>query len=151
MQIGATKVEKYKILIVEDDIVFAEATKTRLLEMGYLVSDTVTSAEDAIRSVRDDPPDLVLMDIVLNGEMDGIAGMVLSAALIAFFNKNGIDLSAMSKGLGAFGFDPRIYPFIKRELYINLTIMILCTGILSAIMPARKALKLKPVEAIRIE
>ena len=72
MQIGATKVEKYKILIVEDDIVFAEATKTRLLEMGYLVSDTVTSAEDAIRSVRDDPPDLVLMDIVLNGEMDGI-------------------------------------------------------------------------------
>ncbi len=64
--------EKYKILIVEDDIVFAEATKTRLLEMGYLVSDTVTSAEEAIRSVRDDPPDLVLMDIVLNGEMDGI-------------------------------------------------------------------------------
>ena len=64
--------EKYKILIVEDDTVFANATKTRLLEMGYLVSDTVTSAEDAIRSVRDDPPDLVLMDIVLNGEMDGI-------------------------------------------------------------------------------
>jgi CheY-like chemotaxis protein len=72
MQMGATKVEKYKILIVEDDIVFAEATKTRLHEMGYLVSDTVTSAEDAIRSVRDAPPDLVLMDIVLNGEMDGI-------------------------------------------------------------------------------
>ena len=40
--------------------------------MGYLVSGMVTSAEDAIRSVRDDPPDLVLMDIILNGKMDGI-------------------------------------------------------------------------------
>ena len=94
---------------------------------------------------------MIMLETIFLTVIGGIAGMVLSAALIAFFNKNGIDLSAMSKGLGAFGFDPRIYPFIKRELYINLTIMILCTGILSAIMPARKALKLKPVEAIRIE
>ncbi len=63
---------KYKILIVEDDVDFAETTKTRLIEMGYLVSGMVTSAEDAIRSVSDDPPDLVLMDIVLNGKTDGI-------------------------------------------------------------------------------
>jgi ABC-type antimicrobial peptide transport system permease subunit len=36
-------------------------------------------------------------------------------------------------------------------VYFNLSLMIIGTGILSAIMPARKALKLKPVEAIRVE
>jgi ABC-type lipoprotein release transport system permease subunit len=66
-------------------------------------------------------------------------------------HRHGIDLSSFSKGLGAYGFDPKIYPFISRNLYIHLSVMIFCTGILSAIMPARKALQLKPVEAIRVE
>jgi ABC-type lipoprotein release transport system permease subunit len=93
---------------------------------------------------------MIMLETVFLTIIGGIIGMALSATLIAVFHRHGIDLSAFSKGLGAFGFDPRIYPFIKRELYINLSVMILCTGVLSAVMPARKALKLKPVEAIRI-
>ena len=64
--------EHARILIVEDDWTSAEVTKQRLLKMEYFVSGIVNSEEEAIRSVRDDTPDLVLMDIVLNGEMDGI-------------------------------------------------------------------------------
>ncbi len=64
--------EHAKILIVEDDWTFAETTKQKLLRMEYIVSGIVTSGEEAIRNVRDNPPDLVLMDIVLTGEMDGI-------------------------------------------------------------------------------
>ena len=64
--------EHARILIVEDDWTSAEVTKQRLLKMEYFVSGIVNSGEEAIRSVRDDTPDLVLMDIVLNGEMDGI-------------------------------------------------------------------------------
>jgi ABC-type lipoprotein release transport system permease subunit len=94
---------------------------------------------------------MIMLETIFLTIIGGIIGIALSVALIAVFHRHGIDLSAFSKGLGAFGFDPRIYPFIKRELYINLSIMILCTGVLSAVMPARKALKLKPVEAIRIE
>jgi len=64
--------EHARILIVEDDWTSAGVTKQRLLKMEYFVSGIVNSGEDAIRSVRDDTPDLLLMDIVLNGEMDGI-------------------------------------------------------------------------------
>jgi ABC-type antimicrobial peptide transport system permease subunit len=94
---------------------------------------------------------MIMLETIFLTTIGGIAGMILSAVLVSVFHRHGIDLSSVSKGLTAFGFDPKIYPFIKRELYINLTIMILCTGVLSAVMPALKALKLRPVEAIRIE
>jgi len=64
--------EQVRILIVEDDRLMARITHDRLVEMGYRISGIVTSGEDAISSVKDDIPDLVLMDIRLNGEMDGI-------------------------------------------------------------------------------
>jgi len=64
--------QQARILIVEDDRYIAEVTKERLIKMGYLISGMVTSGEEAIRSVREDAPDLILMDIVLSGEMDGI-------------------------------------------------------------------------------
>ena len=94
---------------------------------------------------------MIMLETVVLTIIGGLIGIALSASLVAVFHRHGIDLSSFSKGLGAFGLDPKIYPFIKRELYINLSIMILCTGILSAVMPARKALQLKPVEAIRID
>jgi len=40
--------------------------------MGYEVIDTVVNGKDAIKRTGDTNPDLVLMDIQLNGEMDGI-------------------------------------------------------------------------------
>jgi len=94
---------------------------------------------------------MIMLETVFLTLIGGIIGMVLGAGLIAFLHIHGIDLSSVSKGLQAYGVDTKIYPFITRTYYLNLTIMILSTGILAAIMPARKALKLKPVEAIRIE
>jgi len=94
---------------------------------------------------------MIMLETVFLTVIGGIIGMILSAFLVNYFHQKGIDLSSMSKGLGAYGFDPNIYPFIKKELYLNLSLMIFCTAILAAIMPARKALKLKPVEAIRVE
>jgi ABC-type lipoprotein release transport system permease subunit len=94
---------------------------------------------------------MIMLETVFLTLIGGIVGMALGAGLIFYLHNHGIDLSAFSKGLSAYGVDTKIYPFITRTFYINLTVMILSTGILSAIMPARKALKLKPVEAIRIE
>jgi len=61
-----------KILVVEDEIIVAEDIAGRLKKMGYAVTATVPSGEEAIAKVAENPPDLVLMDIVLKGDMDGI-------------------------------------------------------------------------------
>ncbi len=94
---------------------------------------------------------MIMMETLFLTGFGGMVGMAVSFALVSFFHQRGIDMSSFSKGLGAFGFDPKIYPFISREFYVNLTGMIFFTGILSAVMPARKALKLNPVEAIRVD
>ncbi|PZO36987.1 MAG: hybrid sensor histidine kinase/response regulator [Pseudanabaena frigida] len=63
-----------KILVVEDEVITARVILEELTQLGYVVTDTVTSSEDAIASVSQNAPDLVLMDIILRGsEQDGIA------------------------------------------------------------------------------
>ncbi|MBU2547733.1 MAG: PAS domain S-box protein [Proteobacteria bacterium] len=66
-----------RILIVEDEIIIASDLEARLREFGYSVRATAASAEEALDLAEQDPPDLVLMDIVLAGEMDGINAAVV--------------------------------------------------------------------------
>ncbi len=61
-----------KILIVEDELYTGEALKILLEELDYEVLDIVTSGEEAIEKIRESPPDLILMDIMLDGQMTGI-------------------------------------------------------------------------------
>lgn len=61
-----------RILVVEDERITAEDIKDGLKSLGYEVPAVVYSGEEAVRKARDIQPDLVLMDIKLEGEMDGI-------------------------------------------------------------------------------
>jgi PAS domain S-box-containing protein len=61
-----------KILVVEDERITGEDIKMGLENAGYTVPAIVSSGEEAIQEVEKLLPDLVLMDIRLNGEMDGI-------------------------------------------------------------------------------
>jgi len=61
-----------KIIIVEDEIIIALDLKLRLENLGYEVVHTSFNGKDAIKLTGEKNPDLVLMDIQLNGEMDGI-------------------------------------------------------------------------------
>ncbi len=63
---------KAQILIVEDERIVAEEIQGGLKKMGFAVSAIVSSGEEAIKKVKENNPDLVLMDIVLKGEMDGV-------------------------------------------------------------------------------
>jgi len=60
------------ILVVEDELIVAEDLRRRLKAMGYDVKGVVTTGEDAIRQVGETQPDLVVMDISLRGDMDGV-------------------------------------------------------------------------------
>lgn len=62
-----------KILIVEDEVIVAEVIAAMLRQLGYQVTAVVSSGEAAIAKATDTQPDLVLMDIFLQGKIDGIA------------------------------------------------------------------------------
>jgi len=61
-----------KILIVEDESIIAEDISDSLISLGYRITDIVYSGEEAIQSATRLRPDLVLMDVNLQGEIDGI-------------------------------------------------------------------------------
>ncbi len=63
---------KQKILIVEDEPIVALDEKKQVESFGYKVTDIVTTGEEALTAIDKLPPDLVLMDINLEGKMDGI-------------------------------------------------------------------------------
>ena len=62
-----------KILIVEDENIVALNLQTRLKSLGYQVAGMASTGEDAVKKCGETMPDLVLMDIMLRGEMDGVA------------------------------------------------------------------------------
>ncbi len=61
-----------KVMIVEDEVITALATERMLERLGYVVCGNVSSGEAALKVFDGARPDIVLMDIRLNGELDGI-------------------------------------------------------------------------------
>jgi CheY-like chemotaxis protein len=64
--------DKARVLVVEDEKILAMGLKKKLEEMGHTVLETVNTGEKAIKSAKEHNPDIILMDIVLKGNMDGI-------------------------------------------------------------------------------
>ena len=60
------------VLVVEDESIVALGIKHKLENIGHTVVDMVASGEKAISSAHEHLPDIILMDIVLKGNMDGI-------------------------------------------------------------------------------
>jgi len=63
---------KVKIMIVEDESIIAFDIKRTLIGLGYETSDIVETGEEAIKLAGEYKPDLILMDILLKGDIDGI-------------------------------------------------------------------------------
>ena len=64
--------ENIKILVVEDENIVALDIKNKLKSMGFNVLPVISSGEEAIEVALEYKPDLVLMDIMLDGKIDGI-------------------------------------------------------------------------------
>ncbi|MEH2193479.1 MAG: response regulator [Nostoc sp.] len=67
-----TKKETVRILVVEDEYILAINLQESLESLGYTVLGIIDSAEEAIKKATESHPSLILMDIRLRGEMDGI-------------------------------------------------------------------------------
>jgi PAS domain S-box-containing protein len=108
------------ILVVEDEFIVAQDLAASLMDMGYRVSDCVESGKKAIQKVSEQQPDLVLMDIVLKGAMDGIqaAGMIHKHFKIpVIFLTAYADQSLLDRAKITQPFAYLIKPFSKRELH----------------------------------
>jgi len=61
-----------KIGIVEDELIIAEALRQMLVSMGYLTTEIATRYSEAVDMIESEKPDLVLLDINLAGQLDGV-------------------------------------------------------------------------------
>lgn len=82
-----------KILLVEDESIEAMDIKHTLESFGYEVPYVATSGEEAVEKALEIMPDLILMDIVLKGDIDGVE----AASMIKDFNIPLIYLTAHSE------------------------------------------------------
>ena len=110
---------KADILIVEDDRIVAEDTRITLKKLGFGVSGIVSSGEDALNRVEAEPPNLVLMDIELEGKMGGIEAAArirdrFNIPVVYVTGYAGEDVLERAKVTEPFGYI--IKPFEDREL-----------------------------------
>ena len=110
---------KQKILIVEDEMIIAADISMQLSQLGYEIIGIQTRAEDAIHLIASNPPNLILMDIDLAGEMDGIEAAqhiaTTSKIPIIFLTSNSDDATFQRAILTKpYGFISK--PFQKKEL-----------------------------------
>lgn len=94
---------------------------------------------------------MIMLETVFLTLTGAIIGMAIAAVLVAVTNHTGLNFSSVAEGFEAMGWAALVYPDIEPSYFIGVTVMVIVTGILSSIIPARKALKLNPVEAIHME
>jgi len=112
-----------RVMVVEDERVVALHLKQQLTRLGYSVPAMATSGEKALKQIHELRPDVVLLDIHIDGAMDGIA----TAAAIP------VDLQIPVVYLTAYSEEPTLdrarntnpygyllKPFSERELHATL-------------------------------
>ncbi len=116
---------KQKILIVEDEWITAESLKNCLEKLEFGISGIVSSGKEAIENVKSNAPDLVLMDIMLKGDMNGIeaADIIYGELKVPVVYLTAFDDDKMlkkAKVTEPFGYI--LKPFGDRELNTTITI-----------------------------
>lgn len=76
-------------------------------------------------------------------------GLALGWLSISLSGSYGIDLSLYAEGLASYGFNPVIYPSLEWPKYLNILTQVIVVTVVAALIPARRALRLNPVDAIR--
>jgi signal transduction histidine kinase len=133
--------EKIKILIVEDEGVLAKGLENRLKKLDYEAVGIASTGEEAIRQAQAKLPDLVLMDIKLKGEMDGIAAAqrirehqdIPVIYLTAYNDRETLQRAKITEPYGYIS-----KPVQERELHCNIEIALFKHKMEAEILKTRK-------------
>ncbi|MDZ8188066.1 MAG: ATP-binding protein [Nostoc sp. ChiSLP02] len=117
-----------RILVVEDEVIVARTIARELSQLGYIVTGTASSGKAAIAKASETQPELVLMDIILKGEMDGIATAarireqldVPVIFLTAYGDDNTLERAKITQPFGYI-----VKPFTTKDLKIAIEIGLL--------------------------
>ncbi len=114
-----------RILVVEDEHIVAMGIKKMLKSLGYTVTGVASSGEDAISKAESTFPDVVLMDIMLKGDMDGVEAaneirekLDIPVVYLTAYSDNKI--LERAKKTEPFGYI--IKPFDERDLYSSIEV-----------------------------
>lgn len=116
-----------RILIVEDEAIVAMQLEASLKHMGYEVVGVASRGNDAIRVAKDTWPDLILMDIRLEGSMDGIDtanAINMYHSIPVIFLTAYSDDTTISRVIKTKSYGFMTKPFNDRELYSNIELAI---------------------------
>ncbi len=93
---------------------------------------------------------MIMIESLLLTIVGAIIGVLAAAIVIALTTKSGIDLSfMMGDDFEDFGFGSIVYPSISVQMFVEIALLVMLCGVLSAIYPARKALQLNPMDALK--
>lgn len=121
-----------KIIIVEDDDLIASLIEGYLVKRNYSVSAKVSSGEEALDTAIKYLPDIILMDIRLEGKIDGITATKYITALfkipvIFISGEKNAELFRLAAAAGPSGFITK--PFTANDIYSNIEIALAQTEI----------------------
>jgi signal transduction histidine kinase len=118
---------KTRVMVVEDERIVALNLERRLTKLGYEISSLATSGSQALQAIERDKPDVVLMDVNIEGEIDGIE---TASRIPNAYNIPVIYLTAYSeeatlqraRGTRPYGF--LLKPISERELHATIQMVL---------------------------
>ena len=121
-----------KILIVEDERIIAIDLQRRLERYGYRITGVTSTGHEAIASIESELPDIILMDVMLAGNMDGIQTAEICRErweipvifLTAFSDEKTLERAKHVEPAGYI-----LKPFKEKELYTSIDIALYKYGV----------------------
>jgi len=92
---------------------------------------------------------MIMFETILLALVGAFLGEFISMLLINHYGKVGINISSLAEGMESVGYSAISYPVLETYRYMQITVLVILTGIFASIYPAVKALKLNPADAIR--
>lgn len=94
---------------------------------------------------------MILLETIFLATTGGVFGLIFSFTIIEITGNSGIDLSIVAEGMNAYGYSAFVYPKIAFPFYFIIAILVILMAMFASILPAKKAIKLNPAEAVRHE